>query len=521
MIFGKLPWTLSVLVLLSLLSLISASRLPKARKRGVKRKTFEEPEPTPFEKSRKEILGLRDGRPAYSSGEGIDILPDDVWAEIFKRVFTSPVHFLTALRINKTFFTILVNNHGFFLKDLVPNEEALTAMILDSEMQLNISMMPLLHAMISSMSTSESKYLSSERRSCASDIGLITFYRTDDLELLSAVLSIKDMRFPNVSLPCIYRLNKEPKYERPSNLYFKKPDSEERDLLDLFDAKLILAATCNASNIYVSSIFVPSLISEYILPSYRGTRQLTEDEKAKIKGISNRATRPFRAYFKFLRLACYLITGEIKKAEKTVIQPIASHLEDLGLNWTQMFTGLPSKNDLKSTRARIGPMRSIFKIAVQWGLDIKKIAEATKSWSPHSKDILDGSSNEYLETAESGSVTEIISIIHDIMHPELIIQAFSPHACSYFDADSPIFQKLADEYAQKLNLLNGMNAPATAVPLLAEQVTEGDIEALCPNFMAWDAFSRPEPTNEDVEMEEEDWLTGPWTTYHEKHEESG
>lgn len=515
-------WLLFALIISAHSYLLEAS---EPLKRGIKRKTVGDPAPVTFEETRRKMLGLRDGGPRIISNYQTTRLPDDIWVKrIFSEAIIRPSDFLKFLRINKAFFTMLCTNHDFLLNGLVKDEAALTDMIWDSEMTLKSIMFPLLRREMIHMDAETPKDLYGHPDNALSIHRMTIYHHTDDLELLSKVFDMALFCCLHNIIP--FRELTENIF-RPScqtDLYYVRPANERRRVLDLFKPKMILVLSSRATGHPKSSIFVPALISQYILPAYYNKFLLSKDEKNKIRAIVKRWPIPFRGYFQYVRWACYFITGETRKNEPTVIGPIASHLDDLGLDWKLLFYCQPAKKLMPKHISTLS-MDSVFRAAMQWGLDIRRIAHVTVSWCGLSNYILINREiiPEFLKEAEPNSIMSIIRIVHG-QNVQLIPQTYD-NTGDFVDAigasRSMIHNGIADQQtpAQQPTIPRPEMRPTP--PLLPDTGRFFIEEEVVVEPFPWiSECSVPVFDDEGLMMDEEDWCTGPWTTYHESTDES-
>lgn len=368
--------------------------------------------PLPFEVTRNDILGFRDSRPIPDTDWMIEI-PSEIWAQIFKHTFGKVQGFFVGLTICKHFFAILHNHCNFLLADFIKNENDIFNLLWNRNLQLllNRKMFGILRTEL----LRRNRYLVDGRyRAVENDVSSFfkkVFQYSNDAQLISDMFAV--VTKAKVYLDKIFfdsNLHGLPVYRTGYLKYFYIPAEEHQKLLELVEPKLVAAAISITHEASRRTIFVPSLLVEYIIPSFFDKALLTEKELKTLREILKSANSVFRDYFNYLLWGCYFISGEKRKDEKSTILPISSHLEHLGFDWSKLFYKFPSKKEIPTFFNELDISR-VFRIAKQWGLDINQIAWNTQSWCKLSTEIMANELPDYLSNPEPNAYKAVIQVL--------------------------------------------------------------------------------------------------------------
>lgn len=436
-----------------------SGRAPTAKSKGKRQAEANEQAltPPPFEVMRNDILGLRVGR-IIPETDWMSNIPSEVWVEIFKHVSTYPVDFFNSLSICKTLFAILQNNCNVLLADAITNESAIVNVLRNTEIQFNYKMFDVLRKEIMYLSATLGKL----RERDDNDLNwfkLDIFHNTDDLQLLSDIFALKvksKMLLPKI----IYNLgltDLDIYCPIGCRMHYFVPSDEHERLFEEVDPRLVVIATSYSMSFKFSSMFVPSLIADYIVPSYFDKSLLSGPDLKAIRATIKHTDINFYGYFQNLLWACYFLTGEIRRSEKSTITHIASHLEHLGFQWPRLFSKFPSKKQLPRHMLYIN-MGAMFKVAQQWGLNIRLIAKNTQSWYAGSAAIMAGDLPNNLIVPEKNSIVEVIKLMHPL-DCELCQQILTEKGYTSIDTEGnnrlvPVYENVQEVQALHPDNLN-------------------------------------------------------------------
>lgn len=393
--------------------LAACGLVPSANRRNRQQAEIIELEstPPPFEVTRDDILGLRGGR-AIPNTDWISNIPCEVWVEIFKRVSTNPVEFFKSLRICKTFFAILHNNCDFILTDAITDETELADALRASDIQFSYRMLYIFRRRIMDMSAALGK-LREKHDNPVNSFKMDIYCNTHDLQLISDIFALPVKT--KMSLPTVMSnlglTNLGVYCPERCPMHYYVPSEGDQKLFEKIIPEVVVITTSQTMAYHYSSMFVPSLISEYIIPSYFDKNILSDQDLMAVRAAIRNTDDLFYEYFQHLLWACYYLTGDIRKTEHTTISKIASHLEHLGFTWNMLFSKYSPRNFLSIFEKTVN-MDSIFKVARHWGLDIYRIAWKTQSWSKRSAAIMTGDIPNYLTQPERNPVVEVIQVLH-------------------------------------------------------------------------------------------------------------
>lgn len=151
------------------------------------------------------------------------------------------------------------------------------------------------------------------------------------------------------------------------------PEPSDRRLFDWMDAKFVTRITFSTGARY-RCMFLPLLMSDYLLPCFRGELLVSPYEKGCLRLIFKHCSFWFQPYFSHLMLALYQLTGSVEKSEPTLIEPICSFLEDFGFVWKKIMPRIVS---IKHWQALLNQKDSsstklMHAVAIQWNLDVNE-----------------------------------------------------------------------------------------------------------------------------------------------------
>lgn len=138
----------------------------------------------------------------------------------------------------------------------------------------------------------------------------------------------------------------------------------------------------NCGNFSTRSFIVPALISQYILPAYKGDIILSQEEIDSIKVVAPFLSKPMSEYFIHLHWALFYQTNTVNITNKTIGR-IARLMQSLGFKWKdtaypRLTTPLCNK---RKAGLSVNQQETILRVAKQWDLDLDKIVENSSSFS--------------------------------------------------------------------------------------------------------------------------------------------
>lgn len=164
--------------------------------------------------------------------------------------------------------------------------------------------------------------------------------------------------------------------------YYYLPEPSAQKLFDRIDPKLVVRITFSSGPQH-QCMFLPVLMSDYVLPSFRGELILSSSEKDCLRVIFRHSTKWLGPYFKRLVRALHLLGSE------AAALPIQKFLHDLGFSWKKVVPKMDLTNN--NFRAAFRLDRKSFglicAVAWQWNVELRSEAHADDEFVQSTKQI--------------------------------------------------------------------------------------------------------------------------------------
>lgn len=312
---------------------------------------------------------------AYSFNEEAPFLPDDLWIKISENLDGASLWNMSL--VNKHLGALLRGSQGFQRILSEATEYEVLDVLEASELKIYWYHLDLFRNSVGWMTNWAVKQPDSSRslfsmieklterlQEKAGDWKTFYYFLTTFSGTSEVSPALLDPTIINDIWECIHELPRESlTHAYISRRKFYLPDPSAQKLFDKIDPKLVVRFAFSRRNMY-TSMFLPSLLCDYLLPSFRGEFQVIPYENECIRLIFKKCSGWFKPYFARLAWALRLQYGLEFESK---MGPICEFLEDFGFNPKQIMP-IPLIDKLNSLEIKF-----IYAVAIQWGLDTTNI----------------------------------------------------------------------------------------------------------------------------------------------------